>query len=106
MRDGLIEESDGHRSRRQMDRIVRKLGTPALRLRTRGDRDFDEIAPTEVGALMSSLLELEMTPHEDGFSNERVFQSVLSYLGLRRMTVNIRNRLLQIRSRYVVQQKK
>ncbi len=84
----------------------KKKGIPAVRLRTRGDRDFDEIPPGEIGALMKSLLEVEMTLYEDEFSNERLFQSVLSCLDLRRMTANIRNRLLQIKSRYAVQQTK
>ena len=57
IRQELIEEKDENRKRDLGERIVRKVDTPDVIVRTRGNRCFEEIPPSEVGKVMSLLLD-------------------------------------------------
>ena len=104
VRLGHIEERNEHGTRDQMNQIVRKKGTPEVLIRARGDRSFDEIPPSEIGALMNSMLQDTMI---GGFrkvpdiEDELLFSSVLNHYSIKRMTQNIRAKLVQIKEQYV-----
>jgi very-short-patch-repair endonuclease len=96
VRMGLIEERNENETRDQINQVVRKAGTPAVRLRTRGDRTFHEIPPAEVAELMNCLLKQDAT-----LDTDELFDTVLNHYEVGRMTSNIRTILLRIKSRYV-----
>ena len=89
---GLIEECNEHGTRDQLNQIVRKTGTPAVVLRSRGGRTFDEIPPAEISAMISQLRKQD--PKLEG---EELLRSVLDHFRIRRMTPNIRSIVIRIK---------
>ena len=98
LREGLVEQRDELAGRDKMKQILRKAGTPAVFIRTRGDREFSDIPPAEIGAIMKCFLSRDPNLGED-----ELLQSVLDAYEVKRMTLNIRNMLLRIKDRYVNQ---
>jgi hypothetical protein len=96
LRQGLIEGRDEHGNRELYCWIVRKVGTPALVVRKRGGRDFAEILPSELGAVMKYHYRQNTSQNTD-----QLFQSVLEQYDFGRMTSNIRESLMKIRARYL-----
>ncbi|MFQ5881569.1 MAG: AAA domain-containing protein [Candidatus Methylomirabilales bacterium] len=96
IRLGDIEERNEFGTLDQVNQIVRKKGTPAVVLRTRGDRTFHEIPPAEIGTMMNYLRTQEPTLY-----GEELLQSVLNHCEIKDMTSDIRTTLLQIKARYV-----
>jgi len=90
---GFIEERNECETRDQLNQIVRKAGSPAVVLRTRGDRTFDEIPPAEINEMISQLRR-----HNSGLEGEELLRSVLDHFRIRRMTSNIRAILMRIMS--------
>ena len=84
----LIEENE-YGSRDQISRIVRGRDTSRVRVRPRGDRNLDQIAPSEIAAVMVEVTERE---HAIGRLNEAyMFRKVLEYYGLSRLTANAKS---------------
>jgi len=77
-------------------RIVRKAGTPAVVLRTRGDRTFEEIPPAEIGEMMNCLRAQDSKLH-----GEALLQAVLKHYEIEDMTPGMRARLSQIKAQYM-----
>ena len=96
LRQGLIEGRDEHGNRELYCRIVRKVGTPPVVVRKRRERDFDEIPPAELGALMKYLYRQDVSQ-----STDQLLQSVLERYDFGRMTSNIRESLMKIKARYI-----
>ncbi|MFQ5852954.1 MAG: hypothetical protein ACE5JU_20530 [Candidatus Binatia bacterium] len=94
---GFIEERNEFETLDQINQIVRKAGTPAVVLRTRGDRTFDEIPPSEIGALINNL-----RMQEPNMDEEEILQSVVNHFEIREMTSEIRTALLLIKARHVL----
>ena len=76
--------------------VVRRLGTQPIWIRTRGDRDFDEIPPAELGVMMKYLYDRESI-----LETEHLFRAILDRYETQRLTSNIRNRLLKIKATYI-----
>ena len=95
-RQALLEGRDEHGNRELYCRIVRKVGTPTVVVRKRRERDFDEIPPAELGALMKYLYRQNASQ-----STDQLLQSVLERYDFGRMTSNIRESLMKIKARYV-----
>jgi hypothetical protein len=84
VRKGDIVEENEYGSQDQINRIVRRAGTPKVRLRPRADRKFDQIAPSEIAAAM-----YELTKQENAIgrlSEAYLFRKVLEYYELIRLT--------------------
>ncbi|MCA9469849.1 MAG: AAA family ATPase [Nitrospira sp.] len=96
LRQGLIEGRDEHGNRELYCRIVRKAGTPPVVVRKRRGRNFDEIPPSELGAVMKYLYRQDVTQ-----GTEQLLQSVLERYDFGRMTSNIRESLLKIKAHYL-----
>jgi len=96
LRQGLIEGRDEHGNRELYCRIVRKVGTPAVVVRKRRERDFAEIPPTELGAVMKYLYRQDISQ-----STDQLLQSVIERFDFGRMTSNIRESLIKVKTRYV-----
>lgn len=96
LRQGLLEGRDEHGNRELYCRIVRKKDTPFVAVRKRGNRDFDEIPPSELGTMMKYLH--HQNPHH---KTDELFQAVLERYEFGRMSSNIKDRLLKIRTQYV-----
>lgn len=96
LRQGLVEGRDEHGNRELYCRIVRKVGTPAVVVRKRGGRDFDEIPPSELGVVMKYHYRQNTTQNTD-----QLLQSVMEQYDFGRMTSNIRENLLKIKDRFL-----
>jgi very-short-patch-repair endonuclease len=96
LRTGRIEQRNEHGTRDQMNRIVRKAGSPVVVPRTRGGREFHEIPPAEVGEVMVFLRK-----QKPRLQDAELFQSVLNQYGFERMTSNIQTILQRIKDRYL-----
>lgn len=96
LRQGLVEGRDEHGNRELYCRIVRKVGTPAVVVRKRGGRDFDEIPPSELGAVMKYHYRQNTSQNTD-----QLLQSILQQYDFGRMTSNIRESLMKIKDRYL-----
>ena len=95
LQQGLIEGRDEHGNRELYCRIVRKVGTPAVVVRKRRERDFAEIPPAELGALMKYLYRQNASQNTD-----QLLQSVLERYDFGRMTSNIKEELLKIKASF------
>jgi hypothetical protein len=71
---------------------VRRAGSPPVRLRTRGPRQFEEIPPGELRAMSDYLLE----EHPLDFGSGDHLRAVLEGFGLKRLTTQVGTMLLQI----------
>lgn len=91
VRQGLLDESNEHGTRDQLNQIVRQSGSPPVVPRTRGGRSFDEIPPSEIAALMKWLLE-----QDSSLRGDNLIQAVLKNYGFGRTTSNIRDSLILI----------
>jgi len=96
LRQGLIEGRDEHGNRELYCRIVRKVSSPAVVVRKRGERDFDEIPPAELGTFMKYFHNQNPSQNAD-----QLLQSVMERYDFGRMTANIREKLMKIQLRYV-----
>ncbi len=96
VRLGLVDESNEHGTRDQLNQIVRPKGGPAVVPRTRGDRAFDELPPAEIAALMKWLVE-----QDPGLHGDNLIQAVLQNYGFRRTTSNIRDSLILIMTKHL-----
>ena len=91
VRRGLIASANELGTRDQVNQVVRKMGVPPVRLRTRGPRSFHEIPPSEVVALVRELR--AATPMLEG---EELLGAVLQVWEVGRTTSRIRERLTEI----------
>ena len=75
--------------------ITRVMSAPAVTLRERGPRDFDEIPPSELQLVARRLL------RDEGFESgsDAHLRAVLDYFDLKRLTVQVRTRLLDVLGR-------
>jgi very-short-patch-repair endonuclease len=96
LRQGLLVEIEDQQSRSLSDRVVHKDGSATIVLRTRGDRDFFDIPLSEIAGLMNLLI--KETP---GIDEEDLYRLVLNKYGIRRMTPNIRSRLIKVKETYI-----
>ena len=71
------------------------MSAPAVTLRERGPRDFDEIPPSELQLVARRLL------RDEGFESgsDAHLRAVLDYFDLKRLTVQVRTRLLDVLGR-------
>ncbi len=90
-----IEERNEFGTYDQINHIVRKAGTPAVVLRTLGNRTFQDIPPAEIGEMMKCLRTLE--PNLD---DEDLLLSVLKHYEIESMTSEIRSALVLIKAQY------
>ncbi len=88
-RVAIVNESE---SKDLDDHVVRVLGTPRVVVRPAGPRDFSEIPPSEIAAVMRELLSRTPTVEDSD-----LFRQVLTFYGTRRLTANIEERLRWIR---------
>lgn len=89
----LVNENEAD-DNRQLGWVIRLPGTPAVRLRQRGPRDFTEIPPAEIQR--AALLLSTQTNLESG--SEAHLRVILDFFDLKRMTAKVRTRLLEILS--------
>ena len=94
VKSGFLEEANEHQTNDQLNKIVRKTGAPAIILRSRGDRMFEEIPPAEIGSMI-----LQLGKQNPGLEGEELLRSVLDHFGIKRMTSNIRTILLHAKER-------
>ena len=85
---GLIEERDELEAPGYKDRIFRKAGAAAIRVRTRGEREFMDIPPSELATVVIRIE--QETPSR---SMDELNRRVLASFDTARMTQNIQNRL-------------
>ena len=77
----------------QIDKVVRIRGTPPVRLRERGLRDFDEVPPMELAVLIQSLLDRGDHTLDEPLAPEPIFRTVLAAYGSQRLTLKVRQSL-------------
>lgn len=88
VRSGTLTQANEYETRDQMNQIVRVSGTPAVRVRPRGDRSLADIPPSEIVAVMT---EITAASNVIGrLSQEALFRQVLEHYGLTRLTENAR----------------
>lgn len=86
----IVIEFEGS-DRSQLSGTVRMNGTPKVVVRTAGDRDFWEIPPSELGAMMKD--KHQAMPSA---GPEDAYREVLAHYGVSRLTTNIRAELDRI----------
>lgn len=70
------------------DHVVRVSGAPRILVRPLGPREFSEVAPSEVAAVIQ-----ELSRRSLGLDDRVLFREVLSFYGTRRLTANIEETL-------------
>ena len=93
LKEGLIEQEDGYDSKGYKHRVFRVAGAPRVTVRSRGDRDFAEIPPSEIVELMRRLEADSPSPTRAG-----LHRAVLEFYGIRRMTADTREKLAWVDS--------
>lgn len=97
IRQGKLEDQDEHNAEGDVYRwIVRSTGTPSVIVRKRGSREFNEIPPSELGAVIKYLHRQNTSKDTD-----QLLQAVLERYDFGQMTSNLRENLLKIRARYL-----
>ena len=94
--EGLIEERNELETPGYKDRIFRKAGTQAIRVRARGDREFIEIPPSELATVM-----IRLEQEAASQSIDHLHRRVLYSFNTTRMTQNIQERLAFVYERRV-----
>ncbi|NUM56502.1 MAG: AAA family ATPase [Candidatus Hydrogenedentes bacterium] len=95
IRSGRIVKEDEYEKGGLVYSIIRPAGTPQIRLRTRGPRDFEEIPPSEVQLVARMLAKSEgLEPKSDAH-----LRAVLDHFDLKRLTVQVGTALLDILGR-------
>ncbi|GGK85680.1 DUF559 domain-containing protein [Deinococcus radiotolerans] len=92
LRQGIFEQTDENGQPGQVEKVVRLHGTTPVILRERGSRDFTDIPPLELAALMQEVRRLEpelAEPH----AQEELFRRVLALHGGERLTLKRRELL-------------
>jgi len=84
----LIEERDELETQGYKDRVFRIAGAPYFVVRPRGEREFLDIPPSEVAALMSEIANQVPQP-----SQEDLFRTVMERYETKKMTRGIQARL-------------
>ena len=95
IRTGLIVKEDELAKGGLLYSIIRAPGSPGVMLRTRGPRDFEEIPPSELQLVAYRLA------RDEGFElgSEAHLRAVLEFFGLKRLTVQVSTRLLDVLTR-------
>ena len=88
LRAGVFEQADEWRTSGQIDKVVRLSGAPTVVQRERGPRDFLDIPPSEVRALMRQLMADD--PDLCAENPELLFRQVLREYGAQRLTAKAR----------------
>ena len=95
IRQGRVVLEDEMGSGGFVDSTVRSAGAPAVVLRERGPRDFEEIPPSELQLVARRLV------RDQGFKSgsDAHLRAVLEFFDLRRLTVQVGTRMLDILAR-------
>ncbi len=96
VRDKLVDQRDEHAVRGQKYQIARRPGSPAIVIRTRADKTFGEIPPAEVAAVMQRILQ-----RQGSLDQDELFQAVLGFYEIGRLTSNIRSHLINIQQHFL-----
>jgi len=86
--DVLLEQEGPDQT--QVNAIARSVGTPRVVVRTAGNRNFWDIPPSELAAVMESKASRPFT------EDEELFHRVLSHYGIMRLTTNIEAELKRV----------
>jgi hypothetical protein len=92
IRGGLIEERNEEGTNDQVNRVVWKPGSPAVKPRLRGDRTFQEITPAEIASVMKAI-----ATKNPGTDDNSLYHAIVRSYGFGRMTTNVRERLARIK---------
>ena len=95
VRNGHLEKRKEVISQGVEEVVLWSPGTPSVRVRPLGSRDFSEIPASEIAELMTRIEEVEDIQDE-----ESRYRSVISFYSTRRMTANIRERLKRINAEH------
>lgn len=97
IREGKLEDRNEHNAEDDVYRwIVRCPGTPSVIVRKRGNREFNEIPPAELGAVIKYLHRQKISKDTD-----QLLQAVVELYDFGQMTSNLRENLLKIKARYL-----
>ena len=88
---GSIEKRDELGTPGYKDQIFRKAGTPPIKVRTRGEREFMEIPPSEIATVM-----IRLEQDTASLSVEELHRRVLDSFDTTRLTQNIQERLAYV----------
>lgn len=93
IRSGKLVQSNDWGTSGQQDKIVRAPGVPAVVVRERGDRELDEIPPTEMAVVFRTIAEANgLKLVED--NKEVIFRLTLEFYGVKRLTKKTESILL------------
>ncbi len=90
-REGLVELEQTDPSAPMLKSVVRLSGTPAVHVRTRGDRTVYEIPPSEIAQLMKHILR-----DSPRIEDEDLLRSVQEFYNLQRLKAATRDHLVNI----------
>ena len=95
IRTGRVTKEDESGDGGLVHSVVRAIGTRAVVLRERGPRDFEEIPPSELQLVARRLV------RTDGFESgsDAHLRAVLEFFDLKRLTVQVGTRLLDLLTR-------
>ena len=93
LRQHAFQQMDEWNRAGQIDKVVRVRDTPPVRLRERGPRDFDEVPPMELAALIQSLLDRGVHAPNEPMAPEPLFRTVMAAYGCSRLTPKVRQSL-------------
>lgn len=98
IRTGRVVGEDESGSGGLVHSVVRSAGSPAVALRERGPRDFEEIPPSELQLVARRLM------RDGGFDSgsDAHLRAVLEFFDLKRLTVQVGTRLLDVLDRQYV----
>lgn len=88
IREGYLQERNETGQSGLKEHILRKVNSPHVVVRPRGDRELIEVPPSEVATVMCRLEQ-----RAGGLSGPALYRPVLDFYETRRMTTNIQQRL-------------
>lgn len=87
----IVETIDEGGTRRPEDVVIRRKDQPAVRIRPRGRRGFDDIPLSELWAVMNAIS--NGRSFVEGVEQDQVFRSTLERYGFKTLTASVRERL-------------
>jgi hypothetical protein len=91
---GLLLDTNEWEERALERRILRVCGSPRALIRPLGDREFEDVPPSELAALLTHFAETA-----PGRPPDDLFRDVVMHFGLRRLTERIRTQLRWVHDR-------
>ena len=96
LRQQAFQQVDERNKAGQIDKVVRIKDTPAVQLRERSLRDFDEMPPMKLAVLIQSFIDRGDHAPDEPLAPKPLFRTVMAAYGGQRLTPKVRQSLERV----------